>query len=309
VEWGEDFSSGSYSVHRYWTNLPGGGPVTIRFERTAGSFEPAILVADRAGRLAYGGEVTALHPDIAVLSALSGRGGGVAEVRLQASRDTDIYLYLTGWAVLDDGFRGFLPRDSRYHASLSQPCSESMPTPSSGPYDGLTQSGSEIPRAGLYNPTMAFLGTTTEPYGSVITDSDGLDWVRGKVSWFGGPSDTGVSASETGAISGEILRDLNDPLSPSSSTLASRPEDYYFVAMRWCYTPNSRSWWADARIIVKNPTTGAAIVVRPVDWGPNTSTGRIIDLSPQALSDLGLTTDQNALVAFAPPGTALGPVH
>ena len=167
------------------------------------------------------------------------------------------------------------------------------PTDDDGPYAGLTQSGSEIPRAGLYNGTLrSALGVSTEPYGDVVTD-DGRSYVRGKVSWFGGPSDTGVSSTETGAITGERLRSLTG----------------YFVAMRWNYSPNGRTFWRDARILVRNPSTGASVVVRPVDWGPHTRTQRIIDLSPEALSALGLDTDDEALVAFAAPGTPTGPVR
>jgi rare lipoprotein A (peptidoglycan hydrolase) len=81
------------------------------------------------------------------------------------------------------------------------------------------------------------------------------------------------------------------------------------VAMRWNYSPNGRTWWASAHLVVMNPTTGVSVVVRPVDWGPNTSTGRIIDLSPQALADLGVDTDATLLVAFAHPETPLGLVH
>jgi hypothetical protein len=51
------------------------------------------------------------------------------------------------------------------------------------------------------------------------------------------------------------------------------------------------------------------VVVRPADWGPNTSTGRVMDLSPQTLADLGLSTDDTAVIAFALPGTPLGIVH
>ena len=79
--------------------------------------------------------------------------------------------------------------------------------------------------------------------------------------------------------------------------------------MRWSYSPNGQTFWRNARILVRNPSTGVAVVVRPVDWGPNTSTRRIIDLSPQALADLGLSTDGEADVAFASPGSALGVVR
>lgn len=177
------------------------------------------------------------------------------------------------------------------------------------PWAGLSLSGSEIPRAGLANATLrAALGVSVEPYGTVES-YEGSRFVRGRVSHFGGPRDTGVTSTETGAITGERLRALNDPLSPSSSTLASRPEDFYYVAMRWAYSPNGTRWWRDARLLVVNPATGAAIVVRPVDWGPHTRTARVLDLSPQALTDLGLSTDGEALVAFAPAGTPLGRIR
>ncbi|MBX3249913.1 MAG: N-acetylmuramoyl-L-alanine amidase [Myxococcales bacterium] len=185
------------------------------------------------------------------------------------------------------------------------------PGPSTGlPYAGLTLSGSEIPRAGIANRTLEnTLGVAVEPLGT-LDSYEGSRFVRGRVSWFGSPRDTsGVTATETGAITGEVLRSLNDPLNPDAATLRSRPEDYYYVAMRWAYSPNGRAFWRDARLVVVNPRTGSAVVVRPVDWGPHTRTGRILDLSPQSLTDLGLRTDDDALVAFAPPGTPLGPVR
>jgi hypothetical protein len=77
--------------------------------------------------------------------------------------------------------------------------------------------------------------------------------------------------------------------------------------MRWDNHPNGRSFWRDARILLENPLTGVRIVVRPIDWGPHTRTSRIIDLSPQALTDLGVRTDDELLISFATPGTPLGP--
>jgi len=189
---------------------------------------------------------------------------------------------------------------------------ESPPEVSTGwsaVYSGLELSGMAIPRQGLANPTLkAALGVTAEPYGS-LTQQEGHEWVRGKVSWFGGPADFVVGATETGAITGEVLRKLNDPLHPPDSTLLQRPADYYYCAMRWNYSPLGKSWWAKARILVLNPKTGKAVVLRPVDWGPGLTEKRILDLSPQAIKDLGLQTDQEALVAFAPMSTPLGRVN
>lgn len=172
---------------------------------------------------------------------------------------------------------------------------------------GLSLGGSEIPRAGLANGTLErALGVPVEPLGdSVIVD--GMPWVRGRVSWFGGPEDRSISLSGTGAITGERVRSLNSPVMPSASVLESRPADYYWFAMRFNYSPNGREYWRNARFVLRNPGSGASVVVRAVDWGPHTRTRRAVDLSPQAIADLGLVTDQDVLVAFARPGTPLGP--
>lgn len=173
-------------------------------------------------------------------------------------------------------------------------------------YDGLDRGTAQIPRAGLVNDTLrGALGVSTEPHGSLFQD-EGRDWVRGRVSHFGGPNDTGVSSTETGAVSGERLRSLNNPVNASAATIASRPADFYFIAMRWDYTPHGRSFWQNARVVVKNPANGRKVVLRVVDWGPNTNTRRVLDISPQAIKDLGATTDDNLLVAFAREGAALG---
>jgi len=307
----EDFSSGRYSVHRYWTTLPAGGPITLRLEATAGGFRPALLLADRGGHIIYGGDAVDLHPDVTVLSASSGRDGSAAQVTLESSHDLAVYVYVTGWGILDGSFSGALSRSDQYHLSSSQDCSTPSggagPAPITGGYAGLSQGGSEIPRAGLSNATLrSTLGVSVEPYGEIVM-AHGDPWVRGRLSWFGGPNDTGIGPTETGAITGERMRSMNSPVDASRATIDSRPEDFYYVAMRWDYHPNGTSFWRNARILLENPLTGVRVVVRPIDWGPNTSTHRIVDLSPQALTDLGVHTDDELLIAFAAPGTPLGP--
>lgn len=181
------------------------------------------------------------------------------------------------------------------------------PTPATGTYT-ISQGGSEIPRQGLRNATLeASLGVAVEPYGTVTMTTDG-SWVRGTVSHFGGASDLGVTPTETGSITGEVLRSLNTPASPTAAQVAANPNAFYYVAMRWNYTPNGRTWWRNARIALRNTATNRTVIVRPVDWGPHTRTARIVDISPQAMTDLGVSTDASILVAFAPPGTPLGVV-
>ena len=115
-------------------------------------------------------------------------------------------------------------------------------------YAGLELDGFQVPREGLENPTLeTTLGIAVEPYGEVVT-AGGLEWVEGGISWFGGPEDSGVSATETGTLTGEVLRELNDPLDPTAEQLAANPSAYYYCAMRWSYWPNGKYVWKDQRI-------------------------------------------------------------
>jgi hypothetical protein len=118
----EDFSSGNYSVHRYWTRLPSGGPLVLRLERTAGTFAPALLVADRAGHMVYGHEPVALNPRVTVSSVTSGRDGSFAQVTLTAAQALDVYIYVTDWKILDAGFSGALPTTVKYKLTTTQSC-------------------------------------------------------------------------------------------------------------------------------------------------------------------------------------------
>lgn len=207
-----------------------------------------------------------------------------------------------------------------YTQALAAPAPGPAPAPAPGPttpasgwqalHRGLTLDGAEVPRAGLRNDTLRrALGVAVEPYGDTVTHG-GRSFVRGTVSWFGGRNDTGVTATETGSITGELLRALEGGASGASAADRARnPEDYYYCAMRWDYAPQGRTWWKNARVLIVSPSTGKAVVVRPVDWGPHTRTRRIIDLSPQALRDLGIRTDDVALVSFAAPDAPLGPVR
>jgi hypothetical protein len=217
---------------------------------------------------------------------------------------------VTRWFQIRDGsLQGFISGRYARCTATSQPTEPTEPTEPTSIYGGLDRGTAQIPRAGLANDTLrGALGVATEPYGSLF-QYQGEDYVRGRVSHFGGPSDTGVTSTETGAITGERLRSLNSPENASRATINSRPQDFYYIAMRWDYTPHGRAFWQSARILVVNPANGVQVVLRPVDWGPNTNTARILDISPQALRDLGASTDANLLVAFAAADAPLGIVE
>ena len=114
-----------------------------------------------------------------------------------------------------------------------------------------------------------------------------------------GSKDTGMSADEGLALF--TPADLQDPKysylflqtpPPGTTGLGRRldPEKYYF-ACRWNYNDTPREFLKRALARVENPANGRAADARPVDWGPNISTGRVADLSPGLAEALGLQTD------------------
>lgn len=125
---------------------------------------------------------------------------------------------------------------------------------------------------------------------------------RGKVSWFGGPEDMGVSPSEGLAFIYDVsdAPDLFlDEQPPGTSGLARRldPEEY-FIATRWDYDVYPKSELLDMTVLVRNVKTGRALLAKPADWGPNENTGRVADLSHGLLTALDLETDDEVEVEF-----------
>ena len=129
---------------------------------------------------------------------------------------------------------------------------------------------------------------------------------RGKMSTFGGPDDTGVAPDEGLALVEPSEIDRFDgyflPQQPAGTTgLARRLDpDSYYIAMRWDYAVTPRSFLQ--KIMVQVTANGKTIEARPVDWGPNTSTGRICDLSPGLAQALGLDTDDVCAIAVPAKG-------
>jgi hypothetical protein len=95
-------------------------------------------------------------------------------------------------------------------------------------------------------------------------------------------------------------------------------ENNYFCAMRWHNRtterygdrgkPGHQHWWRAQKIKVTNPATRKSIIVRPVDWGPNVTTHRVIDLSHRAMEEIGAETDTYVEMCLVDSNTHLGPV-
>ena len=144
----------------------------------------------------------------------------------------------------------------------------------------------------------------------VPDDAIADDYVRavGKCSWFGGPKDMGVTATESLALAYEGVNPNDKPHlflpgaaeEPPYLGLARKlnPDENY-LALRWDYQQFSKTTLAGddvARII--NPKNGKVAIAHPADWGPAAETGRACDLSPGIMSKLGLATDDSVEVVY-----------
>lgn len=138
----------------------------------------------------------------------------------------------------------------------------------------------------------------------VVPDDAPLFMLSGKVSYFGGPNDAGVSASEGLAF----IYTINDaphlflPYQPVGTTgLARRLNPHvHYVACRWDYNSTSPDMLLNKQAIVRVPA-GIELTAFPADWGPHPDTGRVADLSPGLMEDLGLQTDDEVEIIFPAP--------
>jgi hypothetical protein len=139
-----------------------------------------------------------------------------------------------------------------------------------------------------------------------MPDDAQLPATRGKASVFGGPKDRGFKPDDKLALptgphfAYERIRTLN-------------PKGFY-CAMRWDYRfqhmspEEGKRWWANKKLRVTNPKSGASVVVRAVDYGPHENTGFDISVSPGAAESLGIEIGDEVEIGFADQKATLGPV-
>lgn len=124
----------------------------------------------------------------------------------------------------------------------------------------------------------------------------------GKVSWFGGPEDTGVSPSEGLAFIHEIddAPELFLSYQPEGTTGLARRLDpcERYIAMRWDYDIYPKDELRSGGHKAKVTANGKSFLARPADWGPHESTGRICDISKGLMDELGVQTDDMVEVKF-----------
>jgi len=141
---------------------------------------------------------------------------------------------------------------------------------------------------------------------------DALFQATGTCSWFGGPDDDGVSASEDLAwletwdqVVDAGLEGYFLPTQPSgTSGLARRldPDGPYYCACRWDYDVTPKSMLKDKDIKALVRANGRELLAQPIDWGPHEAeTGRAADLSPGLMEALGIATDDEVEVIYPAP--------
>ena len=126
--------------------------------------------------------------------------------------------------------------------------------------------------------------------------------LTGRVSWFGGPLDTGVAPDEPLAFiySVDTAPHLFLPFQPPGTTgLARRLNPFiHYIACRWDYEVQTKDLLLSAVAIVRAIRTGLSLRAFPADWGPHQDTGRVADISSGLMEDLGITTDDEVEVIF-----------
>jgi hypothetical protein len=142
--------------------------------------------------------------------------------------------------------------------------------------------------------------------GAVAPDDSQLPAKTGKVTVFGGPKDRGYKADDKLALpTGKHFT--------YERVMSLNPKSFY-CAMRWTYRlghmspEEGKRWWANKKILITNPKTGAAVIARAVDYGPHEATGLDVGISPGAAEAIGIESGDEVQVAFADQKAQLGPV-
>jgi hypothetical protein len=132
---------------------------------------------------------------------------------------------------------------------------------------------------------------------------------NGRISHFGGKTDTGVSEQEGLAFIFSYdqapwlfySEEERDPETGLARNLASETVPY--IACRWDYSVTPKEQLAQPiPALVRAVKNGKEALALPADWGPHEQeTGRAADGSKYLLSQLSLVTDDEVQVIYPAP--------
>jgi len=125
----------------------------------------------------------------------------------------------------------------------------------------------------------------------------------GPCSFFGGPDDEGVADDEGLALYSAVEQAPQLFLPETEDTaglgLARHLNPFvHYLACRWDYNVTPKATLTQELALVTATKTGISLKAFPADWGPNENTGRVADLSPGLMDDLGIDTDDEVSVVF-----------
>ncbi len=139
------------------------------------------------------------------------------------------------------------------------------------------------------------------------TPAPGYVTLKGKISTFGGPSDSGVGDDEGLAlINSRNFPAFSDYFLPGTTApLAKRlaNKQMYYLACRWDYKLTPPGFLVRQKVTVSY--NGISIQAQPIDWGPGI-TSRVADLSDKLAEDLGVETDRQEVTIRVPKISADG---
>ena len=117
----EDYGSGLYGVHHYLVMAPADVDFEISVTRTAGNWQPALILHDEQGTTVYDG--TQAHSTAALEVTALAAPPDTDGVRIRPSKRMHLGLYMTGDSVIANGFTGaVLPQDAEYTLQASAGC-------------------------------------------------------------------------------------------------------------------------------------------------------------------------------------------
>lgn len=128
-ELGENFSSGNYNVHRYATTIWGGVQTRLEVVRTGGTYQPAIIVVSEDGSVLYDGAVGRVALGLTVTPELDGTTGDTARVVIESDETVSVYVFVTGWTVVESDFVQFLPTTVTYDFVIEGICDGTVTEP------------------------------------------------------------------------------------------------------------------------------------------------------------------------------------
>lgn len=122
----ENFGSGNYNVHRYIVNTQAKITINLSLASTAGSFKPALIIQDAAGKTLFDGQNGTANSAVEVKAMSASKTAGPAKVQIATTTGTQLYVFVTGWAAIDSGFGQGLPTTIKYALTIALDCT---PTP------------------------------------------------------------------------------------------------------------------------------------------------------------------------------------